>query len=183
MGEAYDSVRFVPLSMQRARVLMPEYDPNQMQTPLCKSRDAERPDDNVEDPFNDICDGCPKAQWGENRQPPECRDLYNVLALMLIDEGGVIIEQPFLMTVKGASIKPFKQVISYGKLRNYEPYQFEAVMRSTKAKTWAGFAMAFSGMKPIEPKNKHEAHFMALTGQSVKVAVDADQVEDEELPF
>lgn len=113
-GDETKEMSIVPLTFSKARILWGD---NLGDDPKCKSRDAIKPDESIENPVCDQCatmqngrltEVCPSAMWqgeGTNRTKPECQMQYNLAAL---DEDGA----PFMMSFRGSALKPFKALIS-----------------------------------------------------------------------
>jgi len=87
--------------------------------PICRSNDALKPSDKIENPFNDVCNVikrrrlvpvCEKAKWTKDDKgrnvPPECNFCYN--GVFKDEETGM----PFFMSFRSTAIKPFRNLLS-----------------------------------------------------------------------
>ncbi len=106
--ENYKEIEIVFLGFHKTRVLFEEGVLDQ--EPLCKSNDNKVPDPSVEAPMSADCKTCPYSQWtlGKDgkQKSPECADVFSFVGLM------VDTQFPFLLDVKGLSIKPTKKFLS-----------------------------------------------------------------------
>jgi len=119
--ETFDSIAVVPLFMSKSRVYF--YDPERRLNPdpgsfgdaviLCKSPDAMAPSDWHPDFWatfglssRQICDGCPFAKWGPNKERPNCRVNYNFLCVRPNEV------EPFRMSFHGTSLQAVRKLLA-----------------------------------------------------------------------
>ena len=191
-GEEYDSLRFVPLSIRKGRVLWEEG--NDM--PICRSSDALRPDEGIESPQNSVCaerrkgrtvDVCSMGKWGDG--PPPCKLNYTILGLDIDHD-----EQPFMITLSGTSIKPTKKLISTFTLRRKSIYSMSVVLSTQKGRSKHGsfYVVSFSGYQDCNPPDLYRERYIELkdfdpaaadAASAEQTTADAADGDGDDLPF
>ena len=72
---------------------------------VCKSLDMQN--GQWQDPEETrSCETCPFQKWGKDRKPPACKEVWNFVGVNLATG------EPFLVSAKGASIKPVKAFLN-----------------------------------------------------------------------
>jgi hypothetical protein len=183
-GASYEEITITPLVIGKSRVWFEEG----KDKPSCKSHDAMVP--NVDQPHNDVCarrrNGrtevlCPLAEW-RNDSPPPCRLVYNLLALDL-DHG----EMPFILNLKGKSVRSAKQLISWLMLRRLSPFALQARMTLQLTRNDFGkfYVMDLVDMQQVDPPDKYRDRFLELRGVEIGdvETQGATDVEDDDIPF
>ncbi len=102
--ENYKEVDVVFLGFHKSRILFEEGVLNK--EPVCKSNDNKVPSPLIELPMSSDCTTCPYSQWGKDKKPPECSDVFSFVGMM------TETQFPFLLDIKGMSIKPTKKFLS-----------------------------------------------------------------------
>lgn len=109
-AEQMDSVEVVWLSMSKARLLWPKYDPKQPREeiePLCKSANGVNPDGGSAMMDVSSCEACPHSKWdNDTKTPPACAEVYRLLCYDLKNE------RPFVFDIKRTGIKPLRRFIN-----------------------------------------------------------------------
>jgi hypothetical protein len=174
-GEGVKQVRIVPIAIKKGRVLFEEG----QDLPTCKSNDGLVP--SVEHPVAPACARlergrlvtlCPRAAWmGRDADPPDCRLVYNVLALNL-DEGA----SPFFISLKGTSCKPVKQLLSYLMMRKLSPFAMSCTMRLAETKNKLGrfYVIDFTDHRRVEPADLYREQWLALKAYDVERTFEAE---------
>jgi len=162
-GEGFLSLHVMPIKPVAGRVYW-EKGKNDM--PVCRSLDGLVPDPKVENPPSTECirivpvtphrDAakaiCPLAEWGENREAPECSEVYNLLCFEL-DEGF-----PFWLQLGGTSVKPFKLFLSAMNFRKRPPWHFHTTLTLTEKEGDLGkyYVFAYSPPKVLDQDQRAE---------------------------
>jgi hypothetical protein len=94
---------------------------------VCASANGRVPRDNIENPVSQVCDGCPMAQWGEDRTPPKCSLGYTFLCVDTTDDS------PFMITFSRTAFAAAKKLIS-GLAMKRRPLFSWAVRMTTEIK-------------------------------------------------
>jgi hypothetical protein len=93
---------------------------------LCASNDGKAPREEFKGTYAEECAHCLKSKWGPNRERPECPIGYNFLGVD-VDEDNM----PFLLSVRGSSIKHVKRLLTEIKLRFKGPLLTRPVVISS----------------------------------------------------
>lgn len=78
---------------------------------VCQSNNALNPTERFAEGHPKVCSECENANWGKDRTRPECPITYNFLCWDLEED------TPFMLSMRGRSIRHAKRVLSEFKLR------------------------------------------------------------------
>jgi hypothetical protein len=106
-GDEYQTIEVVFIKAIKSRVM---FDSDLNKGPLCGSLDRINPSSyfSLRDrtPMADKCAGCPYAEWGKDREAPQCNESYTLLGL------DINTRIPFFLTTRSTGIKPTKMFLS-----------------------------------------------------------------------
>jgi hypothetical protein len=123
-GDCSAEVLFVPLRVQKGRVMWPgAYEAKQ--DPLCASDDSRKPREEYGDQYDGGagCAKCPMAAWGENHEAPRCSLTYNYLSV------DILSGLPFMAGLNRTSAKAAKQLNTL-----FQAYTVTHAIRATSEK-------------------------------------------------
>lgn len=150
-GEIYgEKVKVTPIMFFKANLLF--RDMKAGGGLLCRANDARR---GVGDPGGE-CAKCPKLQWLNNSEPPECTLYHNYAALVIPKSGHLTLESLVIVSMKSSNLKLAKDWNSLMRLRQDENkqqlpmwrgvYELESQPRSNDTGSWHVAVPKNSGM-------------------------------------
>jgi len=168
-GEERKELRFVPLRIQRGRVLWSD---TLGEDPVCKSADGIVPAPGIEKPVNDACcvlagrrlrPVCPMAMWQRNgngdgagrNEPPKCRDSYAMVGLDLETQ------TPFMIAFHGTGIRAVRVLRTVIFQKRLNLFDAACVLRLRKEQNGKGsyYVPDFAEVKAVERPGTHREQY------------------------
>lgn len=152
--------------------------------PVCRSNDRITGVDS--DREIQSCVECKKCQWGDNGEKPTCKATYEFL--LLGDKQTV----PYALTVKGASLKPAKNYMTYFVVNRIPLFscKTQIIMEQKSGDNGPYYIVTFSRLGDIEQAELFElAKQMEIYRNKEVTELEAEPVEEgpdrnkENLPF
>ncbi len=173
-GECKDAILAVLLRVKKGRVLWNEIGTSD--APRCASDDGLMPRSGGA--FDGPCDGCTQSRWGEGKTPPACGQTYNFLGADVEDDN-----TPFMMSLKGASIKHARRIISAFVLKHKPLYSapvriLAALVTNDKGKFYEVTFMP----EPVGGFDWQPYREMYLGLRAADLATDTEQTSDQPTP-
>lgn len=184
-GEELSEIDCVVLTVRKGMVLFGEGADGRA---VCRSRDALTPDPSLEYPIADFCNVvqnrrlvpvCDKAKFMDGI-PPECKLTYNVLGLRLEDD----LEEPFLITLHGTSLRPVRMFLSACRQRRRHLFDIRCALRLSETVNTKGrfYVASFEDIEDVEPSGRYARLFEELRAYDPATTFEAEESDAADFP-
>jgi hypothetical protein len=184
-GEELTEISCVVLTVRKGMVLFGEGAEGKA---ICRSRDALAPDPALEYPTSDFCNivqnrrltpVCEKAKF-VNGTPPECKLTYNVLGLRLEES----LEEPFLITLHGTSLRPVRMFLSACRQRRRHLFDIRCALRLNEVINTKGrfYVASFEDLEEVDPAGVYALLFEELRSYDPATTFEAEESDATDFP-
>ena len=145
----------------------------------CKSTDRNFP--SVDNPPAPQCKDCPYSKWGEDGEPPVCKETLNNIIYLIPKEAQSPLDGiPYLFSVHGMNIKPLKMALSSLITRGKPIYSrvFKLTLELTKNEKGKFYVVKYTPDRWLSPEMINE--FAKISTSYSKETIDKSLEKAEE---
>ncbi len=148
----------------------------------CKSSDRLYPSPTVANPPAKECAKCPYSQWGEDGEPPICKETLNNIIYLIPKEARSPLDGiPYLFSVHGMNLKPLKMALSSLITRGKPIYarRFKLTLELTINEKGKFYVVKYTPDKWLTPEMVKEFHKISTTYSRETIDKSLDKAEEE----
>ncbi len=146
----------------------------------CKSSDRNFP--SVDNPPAPDCKSCPYSKWGEDGEPPICKETINNIIYLIPKETKSPLDGiPYLFSVHGMNIKPLKMALSSLITRGKPIYSrmFKLSLELTKNEKGKFYVVKYTPEQWLPPEVVEEFKLISMSYSRETIDKSLEKAEEE----
>lgn len=148
----------------------------------CKSSDRNFPSPSIENPPAQECSKCPYSKWGEDGEPPICKETLNNIIYMIPKEAKSPLDGiPYLFSVHGMNLKPLKMALSSLITRGKPIYSriFNLTLELTKNEKGKFYVVKYTSDRFLPPEIINEFALISTSYSKETIDKSLERAEEE----